>query len=47
MNYCQWFAYCENKATTTRPHPVLGDVPICDRCNEKIRALDAKTSQRY
>lgn len=29
---CMWFALCDNDATTTRPHGVLGDVPICDRC---------------
>lgn len=29
---CQWFALCENEATGTTPHPVLGDVPTCPRC---------------
>ncbi len=29
---CEWFAYCENRATLTMPHPVLGGVPICERC---------------
>ena len=29
---CQWFLKCANEATTTEPHPVLGAVPICDRC---------------
>lgn len=29
---CEWFLLCANEATTTRPHPVLGDVPCCDRC---------------
>lgn len=38
---CQWFALCDNAATTTRPNPILGEVPICDRCNAKIEALDA------
>ncbi len=32
---CQWFLLCENPATTVRPHPILGNVPICDRCNER------------
>lgn len=35
---CEWFAMCDNLATGTIPHPVLGDVPICDRC----RALTGK-----
>jgi hypothetical protein len=30
---CQWFAYCTNEATGTTPHPILGDVPTCDRCH--------------
>ncbi len=36
---CQWFALCENPATTTREHSILGNVPICDRCNAKIERL--------
>lgn len=36
---CQWFALCTNEATTTRSHPVLKEVPICDRCNAKVEAL--------
>jgi hypothetical protein len=29
---CEWFALCENLATHTQSHPILGEVPICDRC---------------
>lgn len=29
---CTWFAACDNLAEQTMPHPVLGEVPICDRC---------------
>jgi hypothetical protein len=29
---CEWFALCDRPATDTRPHPILGDVPVCDRC---------------
>lgn len=32
MDICQWFLLCGNPATDTQPHPVLGDVPICERC---------------
>jgi hypothetical protein len=32
---CQWFALCDNEATTTQQHPILGPVPICDRCKAK------------
>ena len=33
---CEWFALCPNEATTTVSHPILGDVPVCDRCVEKL-----------
>lgn len=33
---CEWFALCTNDATGTMSHPILGDVPICDRCRDKI-----------
>lgn len=36
---CQWFALCENPATTTESHPILGDVPICGRCHDKNERL--------
>lgn len=38
---CQWYAACDNEATTTRPHPVLGDVPLCARCARVADALSA------
>jgi hypothetical protein len=36
---CQWFAMCTNRANGTLSHPILGDVPICDRCRSKDAAL--------
>jgi hypothetical protein len=35
---CMWFAGCTNEADGTEAHPVLGDVPICGRCAERVRA---------
>lgn len=32
---CEWYALCRNVATGTTRHPILGDVPICDRCAKK------------
>jgi hypothetical protein len=36
---CAWYLLCDNVATTTRKHPILGDVPICSRCDQKIESL--------
>lgn len=36
---CEWFALCDHEATTVRRHPILGDVPICERCDAKVEAL--------
>lgn len=33
---CHWFALCDHPATSLREHPVLGAVPICTRCEEKV-----------
>lgn len=34
---CQWFALCTNVATHVESHPVLGDVPTCDRCADRLQ----------
>lgn len=36
---CQWFALCQRHETATEPHPVLGDVPICDECATLVAKL--------
>ena len=33
---CEWFALCINPTTQATNHPVLGPVPICKRCAEKM-----------
>lgn len=30
--WCEWFVRCVNEATGSVRHPILGDVPTCDRC---------------
>lgn len=32
---CEWYALCMNPAVGTTPHPILGNVPICQRCADK------------
>jgi hypothetical protein len=33
---CMAFLKCANPATTTTPHPLLGDVPCCQRCHDRM-----------
>lgn len=46
LEQCQWFLMCENRAVTLEPHPILNEVPICNRCQEKLRKIDAATKDR-
>ena len=44
---CEWFALCDQPATITAPgpgftsdgKPAMIEIPICDRCNEKLSAI--------
>lgn len=33
---CEWFALCANQTTKATTHPILGAVPICDSCAERM-----------
>jgi len=33
---CEWFALCTNTTTRVVRHPILGDVPTCERCIAKF-----------
>jgi hypothetical protein len=37
---CLWFLLCDRATIGTLAHPILGDVPICERCAKKIGELD-------
>lgn len=40
MNKCEWFARCEREATHLVRHGVLGEVPTCERCVDKLDLHD-------
>jgi hypothetical protein len=33
---CEWFALCDHVAAGVVSHPILGDVPTCQRCADKL-----------
>lgn len=33
---CEWFALCDRPAYGLVTHPVLAQVPVCERCAEKL-----------
>lgn len=38
---CEWFGWCDRRATHHVSHPALGTVPACDRCVARVRRADA------
>lgn len=36
MPTCDWFALCTNTADGHVAHPVLGKVPTCKRCADRL-----------
>lgn len=46
LKLCAWFALCTNVATETMDHPILGGVPTCQRCADKVRTIDAKARKK-
>lgn len=43
MGLCEWWLLCDHEATHVHPHPILGDVPICDRCEAKLAEIEGTT----
>lgn len=38
---CGWSALCDHQAVYVRAHPILGAVPICERCREIMNNLES------
>lgn len=36
---CEWFALCANQTSQAADHPILGPVPICERCATKLGVI--------
>jgi len=36
MSRCEWFALCDHEADGTVSHPILGAVPTCQRCADRL-----------
>jgi hypothetical protein len=39
---CMVFLLCRNKATTTIDNTILGKVPACKRCADKMNSIGSK-----
>lgn len=36
VTVCEWFALCDHASAGVVRHPILGDVPTCERCATKL-----------
>lgn len=46
MTTCRYFALCDRPADGTYLHPILGPVPTCNRCADRVGiTLDGDTMQ--
>jgi hypothetical protein len=43
---CEWFALCDRPADWLIPHPILGQVPTCQRCADKLNLADLPGAER-
>ena len=39
---CHWFGLCGNPGTSTERHFLVGDVPICATCQDKLEKMKAQ-----
>lgn len=43
---CSWYAMCSNPATEVESHPILGGVPVCERCAGIISRMKAELAKQ-
>lgn len=44
---CQWFALCDNEAMAIVAHPILEQVPACERCIQNLRDLGGNNEVKF
>lgn len=43
---CKWYALCANESVGHVAHPILGDVPICQRCADRHDLIVEKVEEK-